>query len=166
MSTPAFGPNHLPYGSFSTLPDHSDRRLGIALGTHVVDLASLSAEGLVDDPAGALREPSLNAFMAQGPTRWSAVRSRLQELATNPIALEPHLVEMANTRMHLAWDVADYVDFYSSIHHATNVGKIFRPRSVATELETPSGRLSRTGRNRCRIRHADRSSARATEGSR
>ena len=67
--------------------------------------------------------------------------------------------------MHLPVDVADYVDFYSSEHHATNVGRIFRPdRGADPELEAPADRLPRPGRHGRRLRHAGGPPARAAQG--
>src|SRR5688572_28930829 len=63
--------------------------------------------------------------MAQGRAVWQAVRQRLTDLLGS--GAEDHLVDGAAATMHLPVEVADYVDFYSSIHHATNAGRMFRP---------------------------------------
>ncbi len=65
-------------------------------------------------------QPSLNAFMAQGPGAWRETANALRT-ATAPVLLNPV--------MSMPFEVADYVDFYSSIHHATNLGRLFRPDS-------------------------------------
>ncbi len=127
MSEAAFPLSHLPYGSFSTAESDSDRRLGVAIGTHIADLRSLSQAGFLPDPTGALTAETLNEFMAEGPQRWQEVRDALTEILADLSLVTDHLVEQSSARMHLAWDVADYVDFYSSLDHATNVGKMFRP---------------------------------------
>jgi fumarylacetoacetase len=74
--------------------------------------------------------PTLNPFLARGHAAWAANRQRITDLLTDPAhraAVEPHLVPLAEVSLHLPFQVADYVDFYSSEHHATNVGRIFRP---------------------------------------
>ncbi len=68
--------------------------------------------------------------MARGPGAWAEVRGRLVELLTDEAhraAVEPHLVPRAEVELHLPFEVADYVDFYASEQHASNVGRIFRP---------------------------------------
>jgi fumarylacetoacetase len=77
-------------------------------------------------------QPSLNAFLAEGRPAWEAARAWLVELLTNESrrdSVEPHLVPVEQVTLHLPVEVADYVDFYASEHHATNVGRIFRPDS-------------------------------------
>ena len=116
----------LPYGSFRVGDEPA--RLGVLAGDQIADLAGLSRAGLVPDPAGALREPKLNAFLAEGPDRWAEVRAALVSLLDQPTERAAgHLVPVATATMELAWDVADYVDFYASLDHATNVGRLFRP---------------------------------------
>ena len=123
-----FPATNLPYGVFSH-DDVEPPRVGVALGDHVLDLAPLSAaEGL--DGGHVFESPSLNPFLAMGRPAWSAVRSWLVELLEHEgyrELVESHLVPRAEVTMHLPFEVADYVDFYSSQHHAENVGRIFRP---------------------------------------
>jgi fumarylacetoacetase len=118
-----FGPANLPFGIFST--DGGARRTGIAVGNHVLDLA-----GVTGDPLHATG--SLNAFLALGPAAWAAMRAEITDRLTDGrhrARVEPHLVPLADVELHLPVEVADYVDFYSSEHHAANVGAIFRPDS-------------------------------------
>ncbi|HTE73889.1 MAG TPA: fumarylacetoacetase [Actinomycetes bacterium] len=127
----AFPATNLPYGVFSH--DGEFPRVGVALGDDVMDLAPLAAaEGL--DGGHVFEAPSLNPFLAMGRPSWSAVRSWLVELVTHEgyrDLVESHLVPQSEVTMHLPFDVADYVDFYSSQHHAENVGRIFRPDGEA-----------------------------------
>jgi len=122
-----FGLDNLPYGIFGEGSD--DRRVGVAIGAYVLDAAAVAerlAPGLVD----LLARPTLNALLAAGAPRWHELRERLREWLTAPAAREvvaSHLRGVAAVRLHLPFDVADYVDFYSSLHHAENVGRIFRP---------------------------------------
>ena len=72
----------------------------------------------------------LNPFLAAGPGAWADVRARVTELVCDPsarAAVEPALLPLGQVTLHLPVDVADYVDFYSSIEHATNLGRLFRP---------------------------------------
>ncbi len=116
----------LAYGVFTVAGEHR-RRVGARLGDRVLDLATLADAGLLDD---TLSEPSLDSFMAAGPEVWSATRRRIGELVADPRArrrVEPALAPADGITLHLPLSVADYVDFYSSLHHAVNVGRIFRP---------------------------------------
>jgi fumarylacetoacetase len=122
-----FGVANLPYGVF----DRGDGTptIGVRIGDFVVDLAAAEAADVVDG-GGTLGEPTLNAFMALGRPVWDAVRSQLVRLLTldqHRGSIEPFLVSLAGCTMRLPFEVADYVDFYSSEHHASNVGQIFRP---------------------------------------
>ena len=126
-----FTAHTLPYGIFS-VPGQPPR-VGVAIGGSVLDLAPLAAAGGLD-AAEALGRPTLNAFMALGREAWAAVREWLTGLVTDDAGhsrVEPHLRPLADVRLHLPFEVADYVDFYASEHHAENVGKIFRPDSPA-----------------------------------
>jgi fumarylacetoacetase len=121
-----FGTTELPYGVFR--PAGGEARVGVAVGNQVLDLAALAvADGT--DPT-IFRQPSLNAFLAQGRTAWDSLRRRLQLLLANAAERgepAPHLHRLDRVRLQLPIEVADYVDFYASEHHATNVGRIFRP---------------------------------------
>jgi fumarylacetoacetase len=114
-----FGVGNLPYGIFST-PGTSPR-VGVRIGDSVVDLAAT----LSDD---VFAQPTLNAFMAQGPERWAAVRAQITELVTGDIP-EDAIFGIGDVMLHLPIEVADYVDFYASENHATNLGRLFRPDS-------------------------------------
>ncbi|PYC71179.1 fumarylacetoacetase [Micromonospora arborensis] len=122
-----YGVTNLPYGVFRT--DGGQPRIGVRIGSWVFDLAAAEAAELVL-AAGALCRPTLNEFMALGRPQWTAVRQRIIELLTDPAhraAVEPMLVPLDDVELLLPIEVADYVDFYSSEHHASNVGQIFRP---------------------------------------
>ncbi|MFD0691448.1 fumarylacetoacetase [Actinomadura fibrosa] len=122
-----FGVENLPYGVFSRSGELP--RVGVAIGGYVLDLAGLAAAGLVEDRRW-FASGSLNAFMVAGRAAWRANRARLVDLLTDGSArpeVEPHLIPLADVELLRPIEVADYVDFYSSEHHATNVGRIFRP---------------------------------------
>jgi len=109
-----FGLDHLPYGVFSTAD--GERRVGVRLEDTVLDLAAATGRP-------ELARPALNAFMALGPQAWADTRAALPDL----LATGDHRHPLADVTMHLPFEVGDYVDFYASEHHASNVGRIFRP---------------------------------------
>jgi fumarylacetoacetase len=124
-----FGLDNLPYGVFTTSGDPDLRRIGVRFGSHVLD-AGAAAEALGSPHAELLRQPTLNPLMAAGPSVWRAVRADLRSWLSDPShrsAVSGHLVPLTDATLHLPFEVADYVDFYASEHHATNVGRIFRP---------------------------------------
>jgi fumarylacetoacetase len=114
---------------------HGDdmRRIGVAIGDLVLDAgAAARAADLAPERAAELAAPSLNDLMAGGPAAWREVRRWLTDLLSdeaNRAVVEPLLHERDDVTLHLPIQVADYVDFYSSEHHATNVGRIFRPEA-------------------------------------
>ncbi|MCF2515934.1 fumarylacetoacetase [Sphingomonas sp. G124] len=126
---PDFPIQNLPLGVFSVAK--GEPRIGVAIGEMILDLKALCGAGLLDKQwSPALGSGSLNAWFAQGPADALALRRRLSELLSNDgnrHAVEPHLVNSANAEMHLPCRIGDYTDFYVGIHHATNVGKQFRP---------------------------------------
>jgi fumarylacetoacetase len=143
-----FPVQNLPYGVFAR-PGQAPR-VGAAIGDNVLDLAGLAGAGLLAGPAW-FAAPSLNAFMAAGPAAWHAARTRLTELLTDPRhrgMVEPHLERQAAVELRLPFEVADYVDFYSSRDHASTVGQIFRPGSSPLPrnwLHLPAGYHGRAG---------------------
>ena len=120
---------NLPIGVFST----ADRgpRIGVAIGDRIVDLRALAEQGLVDDRwLPGLTQPTLNAWFGHGPDDGRALRRLLSDLLSGEAqraAVKRHLVRQSDATMHLPCAIGDYTDFYVGIHHATNVGKQFRP---------------------------------------
>jgi fumarylacetoacetase len=119
-----FGPEHLPYGVFAAAGEAP--RVGARLGDGVLDLAALARDGLLAADPALFEQATLNAFMAAGPDTWAAVREALARLARG-LDAEPSLVALDAVALRLPFAVADYVDFYSSLDHATNLGRLFRP---------------------------------------
>lgn len=113
-----FGPDNLPYGVFSV--DGGAPRVGVRLADEVIDLARLFG-----DPR--FEQPSLNAFMASGYESWLEVRRQLQERITEESLPAETRIPLAEVTLHMPIEVADYVDFYASEHHASNLGRLFRP---------------------------------------
>jgi len=127
-----FGLATLPYGVFST-DDPDLRRVGVRIGDLVLD-AGVAAECVGMESGITWLQPSLNNFLALGPPAWHAARAWLAEALSNPAlrdGIEPHLIPITEVTLHLPIEVADYVDFYANEHHATNIGKIFRPDAEA-----------------------------------
>jgi len=119
--------DNLPYGVFSH--DGEPPRVGARIGDFVLDLAPVAAGDMLE-VAHVFEAPDLNALMAMGRPTWDSVRSWMVSLLTDPTRrdlVEPLLVPVDEVTMHLPAVVADYVDFYCSLDHATNVGRIFRP---------------------------------------
>ncbi|MFF4402402.1 fumarylacetoacetase [Streptomyces sp. NPDC001480] len=123
-----FGPHNLPYGVFSPAGS-TERRVGVRLGDHVLD-AGAAARAIGSPYASLLAHPTLNPLLAAGRTAWSDVRRALTAWVTVPAhreTIEPLFHPLSSVTLHLPFEVADYVDFYSSEHHARNAGRIFRP---------------------------------------
>ncbi|HUZ37736.1 MAG TPA: fumarylacetoacetase [Streptosporangiaceae bacterium] len=144
-----FGVQNLPYGIFA--PPGEPARVGVAIGDRVLDLAGLAAAGLLPGEPAWFAAASLNPFMAAGPPAWQPARERLTELLSGPghrDRVTPHLLPQASVELRLPFDVADYVDFYSSREHATRVGEIFRPGApplARNWLHLPAGYHGRAG---------------------
>lgn len=125
-----FGLHNLPYGCFVTRSD--DRpRVGVAIGDHVLDLTAAAAR-LLPEYEQLFTQGSLDRLLAAGGSAWSSVRCAVRAWLTDdrvrPV-IEPLLIPVAEALMRLPFTVADYVDFYASECHATNIGRIFRPGS-------------------------------------
>lgn len=124
-----FGLQTLPYGSFSDAHHPGRRRVGVAIGDLVLDLTAAS-ERLLPGRVAEFSSGSLDRFLAAGDRAWSQVRAALTEWLSEDhyrSAIEDLLAPAADLSMHMPFAVGDYVDFYASEHHATNVGRIFRP---------------------------------------
>ncbi|KNX37647.1 fumarylacetoacetase [Luteipulveratus halotolerans] len=122
-----YGIAHLPYGVFA--PADGEARVGVRIGDRVLDLGAC-AEAAGMESASVWQTPSLNAFLAQGRSAWASGRAWIVEMLSNDArrdCVEPHLYALGEVTLHLPIEVADYVDFYASEQHATNVGSIFRP---------------------------------------
>lgn len=128
-----FPMRNLPFGAFVR---EGQTHLGVAIGEQVLDLWVAARAGLLDEAfagaAEACMEPTLNALLAHGRGAWRNLRSRLTELlvgARSDVGGMPEqtLVARSSIRPALPIVVTEYVDFYSSLEHATNMGKLFRP---------------------------------------
>ncbi|GAA3848634.1 fumarylacetoacetase [Streptomyces sedi] len=124
-----FGIDNLPYGVFSPRDEPAARRIGVRLGDRVLD-AGAAARALGSAHVALWTAPSLDPLLAAGRQVWAAVRAEARSWlgdASHREAVAPLLRPLDEVSLHLPFTVADYVDFYSSEHHAQNVGEIFRP---------------------------------------
>jgi fumarylacetoacetase len=118
-----FGPQTLPYG---VVDDGDGPRAAVRVGDHALALPSVAADlgTLAPLVSGTTLDPLLAATRAE----WSALRARLVSLLAQPAApAGAALVPLSDVQMPMPFTVGDYVDFYSSRHHAENMGKIMRP---------------------------------------
>lgn len=121
-----FGLEHLPYGVFS-FGDGPSTRVGVRVGSRVLDLRTLAQRGQL--PA-ELAASNLDPLLAAGRQLWDDVRTTVAGLLADGQHrpnVEPLLIPLDDVTMRLPFSVADYVDFYSSEEHATNLGRMFRP---------------------------------------
>jgi fumarylacetoacetase len=118
---------NLPLGIFSV--GQRRRKAGVAIGDYVLDLPAI-ADLLEEEWREDLSQPVLNSWLARGPAAQQMLRERLREILTDGRYrddVEPQLIGQTEARMHVPCLVGDYTDFYVGIHHATNVGRQFRP---------------------------------------
>ncbi len=133
---------NLPYGVFQR-PGNAPR-VGVAIGEHVLDLAALHEAGLfkfkpgrpIQMPVNLFARDGLNDFMRQPRAARALVRACLQDLLSeggdpalrqNAELRERVLIPQSKVAMRLPAHIGDYTDFYASEHHASNVGRMFRP---------------------------------------
>ena len=128
---------NLPYGAFV---GEGQPRLGVAIGSRILDLYALAESGLVDGVCARelLQAQSLNPFLAAGPAVWKKVRLHIAALLRSDDRGDARLrernsdaffIDQSAAKMVVPMEIGDYVDFYSSLEHATNLGKILRPNS-------------------------------------
>ena len=131
---------NLPLGIFS-LAGGSERRAGIAIGDMILDIASANEAGLfagsARDAAEITSSGSLNDFFAAGPNARRALRAAASQILDANGSDRKRIEEISSRFLRRAADcvmflparIGDYTDFYVGIHHATNIGKVFRPDS-------------------------------------
>ncbi|MGA8575436.1 MAG: fumarylacetoacetase [Candidatus Cybelea sp.] len=129
---------NLPFGVF--VRSGGIPRIGVAIGEMLLDCRAASERGFFDDccEPELLEAPLLNPLLAAGRPAWEALRERLSELLRvggdprlREAGAENLLVPRGAVEMRVPMEIGDYVDFYSSIEHATNLGRIFRPNAEA-----------------------------------
>lgn len=130
--TSDFSLDNLPYGVFRS---EGEVAVGVAIGDEILNLGAVAALGFLDqivEDRTIFARDTVNDFIALGSSVWSKTRARLQQLlsADNTelsAVCDQVLIPRIGTELLLPIAIGDYTDFYSSIHHATNVGKLFRP---------------------------------------
>ena len=125
---------NLPYGVFT---HGKSTRVGVAIGDRILDLRAAASESMLASLPAAVVDACtasvLNPLMALGGEAWSALRRRVTELLREDADGETQrrvgaiLVAQSDAEMQVPAQIGDYTDFYASIHHATRVGKLFRP---------------------------------------
>ncbi|HYL00826.1 MAG TPA: fumarylacetoacetase [Steroidobacteraceae bacterium] len=128
---------NLPFAAFRRAGSRESFRGGVAIGAEILDLGALAAAapfgGLAGQALAAAAQPALNALMGAGAAAAAALRGALSAALRAGSALEEPLrrllVPQSAAEYTLAAAVGDYTDFYASIHHATAVGRLFRPES-------------------------------------
>lgn len=126
---------NLPFAVFRRRGSNETFRGGVAIGDQILDLAAANKTGVFTGETSlavqAGSQDKLNALMAMGPKAWHALRlalSRaLREGAAEHSALQGCLVSQAQAEYDVPARIGDYTDFYTSIYHATNIGRQFRP---------------------------------------
>jgi len=128
---------NLPYGVF-THHNEAERHVGVAIGDWILDLTQCENLGLLPKfgEGHLFQEGWLNPLMGQPPFVWSALRKHTMKLLSinepilrdNVVLRDQVLVPQQAVNLHLGVRIGDYTDFYASIHHASNVGKIFRDK--------------------------------------
>jgi fumarylacetoacetase len=124
---------NLPYAVFRRRGDNAPPRVGVAIGAEILDIAAVAA--LLDDvaagAAAACASPHLNALMERGPEAWAALRTGLLRLLRSDAArraeVERHLTPIDAAELLLPVRIGNFTDFFASIFHATNTGRLFRP---------------------------------------
>jgi fumarylacetoacetase len=136
---PDFPIQNLPFGVFHLGDDEDEPRIGVAIGDAILDLVAAHDAGwfggLAERAAEACAAPALNRLMALGRAYWTELREQASDLLSadsaayrdNPRLADRLLVPQADAELLLPAQVGDYTDFYASVHHATNVGSMFRP---------------------------------------
>ena len=140
--------DHLPFGVFRTAGGPA--RVGVRIGEYVLDAAA-AAERTGMESGHSWAAGSLAPFLANGPRAWSAARDWLTLVFTETEyrdAVVQHLVPLADAVPQMPFDIGDFVDFYASEHHATALGRLFRPDAeplLPNWMHLPVGYHGRSG---------------------
>jgi fumarylacetoacetase len=128
MAVSGFGIGNLPFGVFRREGPPS---IGVAFEDRVLDLRRAAGGGLLGGLPAETREacaaPRLNELMSLGRMRWRELRALVTEVLAAREPAGEFLVSRAEVEMLPPAEIGDYTDFYASVHHATNVGRLFRP---------------------------------------
>ena len=126
---------NLPFGVYRKPGARERPRVGVAIGDQIVDVVACRRAAYLSAAADCCEAPNLNRLMAAGPATWSTVRLELSQILRDGSyrrremteRYEEFFVAAGDVDLLLPAEVGDYTDFYASVHHATNVGSMFRP---------------------------------------
>jgi fumarylacetoacetase len=123
---------NLPFGAFRARHGTSAPTIGVAIGDQIlaVGAATSAFDGLAQQAAAACAAPHLNGLMGLGPPAWSALRHALSRLLSDPArrgTVEKYLTPIAGAELLVPVKIGNFTDFFASVFHATNAGKMFRP---------------------------------------
>ena len=126
---------NLPFGIYRRRGARERPRVGVAIGDRIVDVVACRRAAYLTAAADPCESTTLNRFMAAGPDVWSALRRELSLILRDGSyraremreSEETFFLPMAEAELLVPAEIGDYTDFYASIHHATNVGGMFRP---------------------------------------
>jgi fumarylacetoacetase len=125
---------NLPYGAFRRRSSTDGQRVGVAIGDEILDIAAVAdlLDGASWHAAAACAVPHLNDLMKLGPAYWAALRSGLSQLLSTTDAdrqarVESNLTPIAAAELSVPVQIGNFTDFFASIFHATNTGRLFRP---------------------------------------
>jgi fumarylacetoacetase len=123
---------NLPFGVFRPYGDSAEPMVGVAIGDQILDIAAVAPfiEAPARDAAAACASPHLNELMALGPQDWSALRRALSRLLSERgerERVEKFLTPIAQAELFVPARIGNFTDFFASVFHATNAGKMFRP---------------------------------------
>jgi len=125
---------NLPYAVFRRRGDNAPPRVGVAIGAEILDIAAVGdlMDSVAASAAAACASPHLNALMERGPEAWAALRLELSRLlrtgsTERSTAVETRLTPVDAAELLLPVRIGNFTDFYASIFHATNAGRLFRP---------------------------------------
>ena len=138
LDTSDFPIQNLPYGTFRRGAESRVARVGVAVGDYILDLHGMQADGLLAEEAvriaaNACASNSLNPLMSLASAARLALRHKIHAILRADASpslqqsVSRHLIAQSDADLLLPAQVGDYTDFYASIFHATNVGKLFRP---------------------------------------
>jgi fumarylacetoacetase len=125
---------NLPYAAFRRRSATGEPRIGVAIGQDLLDIAAVAdfLDGAAGHAAAACAAPHLNNLMRLGPAYWAALRSGLSQLLSTSDAkrqsrVETDLTPIAAAEFSVPVQIGHFTDFFASIFHATNTGRLFRP---------------------------------------
>ncbi len=125
---------NLPYAAFRRRGVGEAPRIGVAIGDMMLDVAAVAdlMDGLAAQAAQACAAPHLNALMERGPNAWAALRAALSRLLRTDATAsrdraDSHLTPIVAAELFVPVKIGNFTDFFASIFHATNAGRLIRP---------------------------------------